>query len=661
MDVLVVLLRGVGQLTLALLVGGATFLLISGRFGTSRQGWLRGIERYLPTFWAIHLGSGVVALTLRAARVAGETSSGSFLDPGSVEAYVFGTHVGQVAVARIAVAASMAVPLFMLLRGTLQRGRGFGLLCLLMLAGGVAAMGPLAGHAAADATTLWLVPVHMAHLLAMSIWLGGLPFWIGYVLDAIGDADDSALERLRVVLGTFSRMAMACVLVIVGSGTALAWVYIDTEGDLLGTRYGALLCGKVLLLAGVLLIANRMRLRFLPTLANAGGHTRLPWAARWVSLELILATTVAGLGVMMGQTTPAIHDQPVWPFWRRLSLDATWPVPETAIVVSASLVAATLAAVWLLGVRERLALPARALLSAVVPIGVGTALWKLSVPAYPETFRRSTVPYLTVSIAQGMQRFDELCSGCHGPGGLGDGPIAKTLPKPPANLSEPHTALHTAGDMFWWMTHGIPESGMPGFAAQLDEQARWDVINFLRAFSEGFQARTLDPSIVPHGPWLGAPNFYFEDEAGNLRELKDYRERSNVLLVFPPSGEAALERVRQMAAWSPALRRERTEILLISSEVPPLEGMVAIRHDTREIRQTYELLSRTTADRGDGRHLDMRRDHMEFLIDRFGYIRARWIPEESATGWMEPDRLLRELEALNGEPRIRPPPDDHIH
>ena len=39
-------------------------------------------------------------------------------------------------------------------------------------------------------------------------------------------------------------------------------------------------------------------------------------------------------------------------------------------------------------------------LLVVVGVGcVGTALWQLSVPAFPDTYRRSTVPYLTVSIA----------------------------------------------------------------------------------------------------------------------------------------------------------------------------------------------------------------------------------------------------------------------
>lgn len=662
MEWLVVVFRGVEELSLAMVIGGAVFLLISGNPGGRPGAWPRRVERRLPILWLIHLGSSAAALVARAALVASETSSDLAVDAGVLEAYAFGTHVGRVAALRLVVAVAMGLPAGVLLfGGDRQFARKLGLAGLVAVGAVVAALGPLAGHAAADETTLWLVPLHMAHLLAMSIWLGGLPFWVGYVADAKRHGGPAGVGRLPSVLGTFSRLAMACVLVLVGSGSALAWAYLDNAGDLFGTRYGALLCGKILLLAGVVTIANRIRSRLLPALADAHTSTSLLSATRWVSLELALAVVIAGLGVVLGQTTPATHDQSVWLLGRRVSLEATWPVASAAIVAWLALAIAALVALRLLSTRQRLTLPVRALLIAAVLTGAGSALWKSSVPAYPETYRRSAVPYLTVSIAQGMQRFGELCTVCHGSGGLGDGPSAGTLPKAPANLSEPHTALHTAGDMFWWMTHGIPESGMPAFAAQLDEQSRWDVINFLRTFSEGFQARTLDTSVVPRGPWLGAPNFYFEDDAGALRELKDYRERKNVLLVFLPGGEAADRRARKMAEWSRALDLAHTEILLISEKLPDQAGMVVVRNGAQEIRRAYDLLSRTFRNRGDGRQLGMNRDGMEFLVDRFGYIRARWIPGESSADWRQPDLLLRQLEILNEEGRILPPPDDHIH
>ena len=86
-----------------------------------------------------------------------------------------------------------------------------------------------------------------------------------------------------------------------------------------------------------------------------------------------------------------------------------------------------------------------------------------------------------------------------------------------------------------------------------------------------------------------------------------------------------------------------------------------VRGGADEIRESYELLSRTLVNRGDGRSLGMMRSHMEFLIDRFGYIRGRWIADEESNGWSPTDRLLQQVDKLNTEPRILPPPDNHIH
>ncbi len=75
-----------------------------------------------------------------------------------------------------------------------------------------------------------------------------------------------------------------------------------------------------------------------------------------------------------------------------------------------------------------------------------------------------------------------------------------------------------------------------------------------------------------------------------------------------------------------------------------------------EITATYNLFRRTFAAEG----VPPNPDHMEFLIDRQGYIRARWIPDESA-GWKEIPRLLQEIERLNKEAPGAPAPDEHVH
>jgi mono/diheme cytochrome c family protein len=76
------------------------------------------------------------------------------------------------------------------------------------------------------------------------------------------------------------------------------------------------------------------------------------------------------------------------------------------------------------------------------------------VDAYPTTYRGPAVPYQALSIANGLHLFQEHCTVCHGVTGRGDGPAAAGLWPRPADLTAKHTADHTTGDLFWWLTYG---------------------------------------------------------------------------------------------------------------------------------------------------------------------------------------------------------------
>jgi putative copper resistance protein D len=573
------------------------------------------------------------------------------------------TRYGHVALLKLSLLPLSLAPALVLVKARLPRSESVAAGLLLLLAMIIAAAGALSGHAAVNESADSRLPFQVIHLMAVSAWIGGLPAWIGLVLTVGQSENAERCNYTAVALNRFSRLAMVCVIVTIASGVVLLVGFVDNQGDLLGTRYGLLICSKVAVLSVILLIANHIRQAFLPAVTTMSQtRQRYGAAARWVSLELSLAIVAFSLAGVLSQTMPAVHEQPYWWLPFRFAIDATWPVWPTPLWLVGGVALAALSAIWL--VSSRMAVPQRAAVIAAALVGMGTALWSLSVPAYPDTYRRSTVPYLTVSIFEGKQHFERYCTTCHGPGGLGDGPAAKGLPKPPANLSEPHTALHTAGDMYWWLQFGIPPSGMPGFADVLSDEDRWDVINFLRAFSQGFQARVLSPSIVAERPWIGAPNFYLDGNDDQARELKDFREQSDVLLVFPdPDQELSLARMRELIRDFDRMRMSGLAVLVISSILDKgMSGSTTIvRAGANEIRQSYELFSRTLVNRGDGRSLGMMRSHMEFLIDRFGYIRGRWIADEEPDGWSPTDRLLQQVKTLNAEPKILSAPDNHIH
>ena len=89
----------------------------------------------------------------------------------------------------------------------------------------------------------------------------------------------------------------------------------------------------------------------------------------------------------------------------------------------------------------------------------------------------------------------------------------------PADLTAPHANAHTAGDLFWWLSHGVKNTSMPGFEQSLGEEERWDLINFMRALSSGDRARILAP-VIENEPWLVAPDFTYVTNAGEAKTLE---------------------------------------------------------------------------------------------------------------------------------------------
>ena len=89
------------------------------------------------------------------------------------------------------------------------------------------------------------------------------------------------------------------------------------------------------------------------------------------------------------------------------------------------------------------------------------------------------------SLIRGAEIFNANCGTCHGDGGMGDGPTASALDPSPQAIA--HTSQMSGDDYLFWRISegGIPfETTMPVFKA-LEERARWDVINYVRALGTG--------------------------------------------------------------------------------------------------------------------------------------------------------------------------------
>ena len=85
------------------------------------------------------------------------------------------------------------------------------------------------------------------------------------------------------------------------------------------------------------------------------------------------------------------------------------------------------------------------------------------------------------SIAAGKEVYIRQCLSCHGESGHGDGPAAKDLNPKPHNLGAPAVVEQTDGALFWKITEG--KKPMPSFEKLINEDERWEVINYVRTFA----------------------------------------------------------------------------------------------------------------------------------------------------------------------------------
>src|SRR5439155_1556095 len=93
----------------------------------------------------------------------------------------------------------------------------------------------------------------------------------------------------------------------------------------------------------------------------------------------------------------------------------------------------------------------------------------------------------------------------------------------------PDAALHTAGDLYWWITHG--RRAMPAFG-HLEPDQRWSLVNYVRALGTADAVRRLGAVVEPDRPRLVAPDFAFTIGPTPPRALRDYRGARIVLIVL---------------------------------------------------------------------------------------------------------------------------------
>ena len=91
------------------------------------------------------------------------------------------------------------------------------------------------------------------HQLAVAMWIGGMPYLWALICSRNSDSKVEDAAAVRVVQ-RYSKLAVASVIVLVGAGVTMAWVYTQSWSAVYGTAYGVVLVAKSIMLAAVLVL-----------------------------------------------------------------------------------------------------------------------------------------------------------------------------------------------------------------------------------------------------------------------------------------------------------------------------------------------------------------------------------------------------------------------
>ena len=164
----------------------------------------------------------------------------------------------------------------------------------------LAALWPLAttGHAAGALNHDIAVNAQAAHLLGVTVWVGGLA-----VLTLLGRRLG---DLLPTVAGRYSTLAGWCFALVAASG-ALAAVLRLGSWSAFTSDYGLLVGIKVSALALLGAAGWWQRRRILPTLGSSAGRGRA--FANLAVLELAVMATAMGTAVALGRTPPPVEGE----------------------------------------------------------------------------------------------------------------------------------------------------------------------------------------------------------------------------------------------------------------------------------------------------------------------------------------------------------------
>lgn len=170
----------------------------------------------------------------------------------------------------------------------------------------------LGGHASVQGPRGVFFPSDVVHVLAASVWVGGICCLLLAVPAATRRLEGPQRTRLLLAaLARFSRWALACVIALAITGVLQAYLEVRSFHGLLHTTYGALVIVKVVLLAALIGLGWVNRERLLPALHRLVERAHPPGALgvrarRVLRGELALMLGVLGVTAVLVSYAPPI-------------------------------------------------------------------------------------------------------------------------------------------------------------------------------------------------------------------------------------------------------------------------------------------------------------------------------------------------------------------
>jgi copper transport protein len=330
------IVRGLAYAAMALALGGLLFVLAvwgpvlrrqaDASWGAASAAFAARARRLLMAGVVAGAVTSVLGLAFQGA-VAGGTSLWAALDPEVLDA-VIDTRFGTVWAVRgllwLALGAVLLVPravrLPALRPATLGAdgvapGPALGpvaVAALALLAAAIAATPGLSGHAG-QASPAWLiVGADTMHVLAMCAWIGVLALLLAALPAATRKLDGPSRTRvLAAALVRVSPIALASVLVLVGTGVVQSIAELEAVSDLWETGFGRAILVKVALLGALCAIGAHHRRRGIPRLRALAAASEPPAGGgmalrRAVRAELVLfAGVLAAVSVLVASSPAA--------------------------------------------------------------------------------------------------------------------------------------------------------------------------------------------------------------------------------------------------------------------------------------------------------------------------------------------------------------------